>query len=661
MSEAPAALHARRRADLPLPAALRLLLEPARLRAPRRRARHRGLAARLPRGRGARRRAAQPHRRRAAACATTSRRSSRRRARLDLYTNLITSGIPLHARAAGAASRRAGSTTCRCRSRTSRAPASDRIAGLRVVRAQAGGRALGEGAGPAAHAQRRAPPREPRPGRPRSSRWPSRSAPIGSSWPTRSTSAGRSSNRARAPAHARAARARARASRARRAARLRGRMEVLFVTPDYYAEFPKACMDGWGRRFIVIAPDGLVLPCHAAHTLPGLAFDNVQDRLARRDLARLGRRSTRSAARRGCPSPAGAATGATVDFGGCRCQAFHLTGNAAATDPVCSLSPDHGLIETARAEALAPGRRRARVPERAIAGAGVKQRRVDASTLDPPRAGRRRGGRRARARRRACRSAAVAASSRLLGGVWIDLALGFLLAGLIEVLIPPQMLTRWLGGERHGAGHPDRVGGGPRPARRALRLLSRRGEPLQERRRAGPAHHAPHRQDAGEPDPHADLRGAAARLAAHARALHPRRCSCRRSSGCSGSGSSCFSRDASRRGGVDQLAGLRGHVVGLAAQVAQGPREGTKAIHQGRPLVNQRQVLAAHDAEPAAQGRGRLERLRADLDAEAAAAWTSSSRSCWGSARGDPSGARELAPVTSQLLLDSLGQEDLEK
>jgi len=60
--------------------------------------------------------------------------------------------------------------------------------------------------------------------------------------------------------------------------RLKGRMEVLFVTPDYYAEFPKACMDGWGRRFILISPDGLVLPCHAAHTIPGISFENVRDR-----------------------------------------------------------------------------------------------------------------------------------------------------------------------------------------------------------------------------------------------------------------------------------------------------------------------------------------------------------------------------------------------
>src|SRR5206468_826916 len=60
--------------------------------------------------------------------------------------------------------------------------------------------------------------------------------------------------------------------------RLRGRMEVVFVLPDYYREFPKACMDGWGRRFLVIAPDGLVMPCHAADAIPGLAFERARDR-----------------------------------------------------------------------------------------------------------------------------------------------------------------------------------------------------------------------------------------------------------------------------------------------------------------------------------------------------------------------------------------------
>jgi pyrroloquinoline quinone biosynthesis protein E len=146
-------------------------------------------------------------------------------------------------------------------------------------------------------------------------------------------------------------RARALARAARR--RLTGRMEVLFVTPDYYAEFPKACMDGWGRRFIVISPDGLALPCHAAHTLPGLVFDNVRQRA----LGEIWRDSAGFTAFRGeswMAEPCRSCDRRSVDFGGCRCQAFHLTGDAAATDPVCSLSPRHGLIETARATTGAP-------------------------------------------------------------------------------------------------------------------------------------------------------------------------------------------------------------------------------------------------------------------------------------------------------------------
>lgn len=130
--------------------------------------------------------------------------------------------------------------------------------------------------------------------------------------------------------------------------RLRGRMEILFVTPDYYSEFPKACMDGWGRRFLVVSPDGLVLPCHAAHTLPGLEFDNVRDRA----LGDIWRDSPGLNAFRGedwMPEPCRSCDRRAIDFGGCRCQAFHLTGNAAVTDPACRLSPDHGLIEAARA------------------------------------------------------------------------------------------------------------------------------------------------------------------------------------------------------------------------------------------------------------------------------------------------------------------------
>jgi PqqA peptide cyclase len=141
-------------------------------------------------------------------------------------------------------------------------------------------------------------------------------------------------------------RARAVATAARE--RLRGRMEVLFVIPDYYAEFPKACMDGWGRRFLLVSPEGLALPCHAAHTIPGLSFDNVRDR----PLDEIWRDSAGFNAFRGeawMAEPCRSCERRTIDFGGCRCQAYHLTGRAGATDPVCSLSPDHGLVVAARA------------------------------------------------------------------------------------------------------------------------------------------------------------------------------------------------------------------------------------------------------------------------------------------------------------------------
>ena len=152
------------------------------------------------------------------------------------------------------------------------------------------------------------------------------------------------------PTQAQLARAREIAGEARR--RLRGRMEVLFVTPDYYTDLPKACMDGWGRRFIVMSPDGLVLPCHAAHTLPGLRFESVKDR----PLREIWLDSPGFNAFRGeswMPEPCRSCERRGIDFGGCRCQAFHLTGNADATDPTCHLSPDHGLIEAARDAAAA--------------------------------------------------------------------------------------------------------------------------------------------------------------------------------------------------------------------------------------------------------------------------------------------------------------------
>jgi pyrroloquinoline quinone biosynthesis protein E len=113
-------------------------------------------------------------------------------------------------------------------------------------------------------------------------------------------------------------------------------------------------MDGWGRRFLLVSPDGLVLPCHVAHTLPGLAWESVRDR----PLAEIWRDSPAFNAFRGeawMAEPCRSCDRRTIDFGGCRCQAYHLAGNAAATDPVCSLAPTHALIEAARREAIAPG------------------------------------------------------------------------------------------------------------------------------------------------------------------------------------------------------------------------------------------------------------------------------------------------------------------
>ncbi|HET6365616.1 MAG TPA: SPASM domain-containing protein, partial [Pseudomonadales bacterium] len=156
------------------------------------------------------------------------------------------------------------------------------------------------------------------------------------------------------PTRAQLARAREVAAAAR--ARLRGKMEVLFVTPDYYTDLPQACMDGWGRRFIVLSPEGLALPCHAAHTLPGLHFDSVRDR----SLGEIWRDSAGFRAFRGedwMAEPCRSCDRRGIDFGGCRCQAYHLTGNAAATDPTCQFAPSHPLIEAAREAAQLAGAR----------------------------------------------------------------------------------------------------------------------------------------------------------------------------------------------------------------------------------------------------------------------------------------------------------------
>jgi len=133
-------------------------------------------------------------------------------------------------------------------------------------------------------------------------------------------------------------------------ARLKGRMELLFVMPDYYSDRPKPCMAGWGRRFILIAPDGQALPCHGAHNLPGMSNSNVREH----SLQWIWQDSPAFNLFRGeawMPQPCRTCELRSLDFGGCRCQAHALSGNAAETDPTCALAPSHQLILAARERA----------------------------------------------------------------------------------------------------------------------------------------------------------------------------------------------------------------------------------------------------------------------------------------------------------------------
>jgi pyrroloquinoline quinone biosynthesis protein E len=140
-------------------------------------------------------------------------------------------------------------------------------------------------------------------------------------------------------------------------ARLRGKMDVLFVKPDHFGAYPRACMDGWARRFLHVTPTGIALPCHAAMTLP-MAFPDlravsVQDAWNSPAFERFRGQAWMNEPCRSCDRRG-------IDFGGCRCQAFLLTGDLDATDPACSLSKDHTLVSKARlvrAPATADARR----------------------------------------------------------------------------------------------------------------------------------------------------------------------------------------------------------------------------------------------------------------------------------------------------------------
>ena len=125
--------------------------------------------------------------------------------------------------------------------------------------------------------------------------------------------------------------------------RLKGILLIDYVPPDYYARRPKACMGGWGNQFMNVSPSGKVLPCHAAETIPDLHFDNIRER----SLVDIWLGSDAFRRFRGTdwmPEPCRSCERREIDWGGCRCQALLLTGNAASTDPICELSPDHDLI-----------------------------------------------------------------------------------------------------------------------------------------------------------------------------------------------------------------------------------------------------------------------------------------------------------------------------
>ena len=126
--------------------------------------------------------------------------------------------------------------------------------------------------------------------------------------------------------------------------RLAGKIRIEYVVPDYYAKYPKPCMGGWGRKLMLITPTGEALPCHAAKIIPGLEFENVKDR----GLPEIWETSAAFQKFRGqswMQEPCKSCDRRELDFGGCRCQALLLAGDAAATDPVCSLAPTREKVD----------------------------------------------------------------------------------------------------------------------------------------------------------------------------------------------------------------------------------------------------------------------------------------------------------------------------
>ena len=151
-------------------------------------------------------------------------------------------------------------------------------------------------------------------------------------------------------------------------ARVGGQMQIYFVVPDYFETRPKACMKGLGSVFLAIAPDGTAMPCHAARMLPGLDLPHVQQSDIRsiwydsRAFNRFRGEAWMKEPCRSCPDR-------SKDFGGCRCQAYLLTGDPDNTDPVCDLSPQHALVT----EAVARAERAARAGSTPRPASGVRE------------------------------------------------------------------------------------------------------------------------------------------------------------------------------------------------------------------------------------------------------------------------------------------------
>jgi len=136
-------------------------------------------------------------------------------------------------------------------------------------------------------------------------------------------------------------------------AKMRGRMEITYVLPDYFEELPKPCMHGWGQLALTVTPDGRVLPCPAATSITTLVFPNVAQTSVREAWYESDA-FTRYRGTGWMPEPCRSCERKEIDWGGCRCQAFLLTGDGTATDPACAKSPDHQLVAAYRDAAPEP-------------------------------------------------------------------------------------------------------------------------------------------------------------------------------------------------------------------------------------------------------------------------------------------------------------------